>query len=881
MKKRILAAVTAAALTIPAVAAPVYYCPTSVFTAIAAETPESVTEGELTFYVYSDHAEVLKCEIGTKGHVTIPEEVNGVPVTVICTDAFYNTVVGVKGDSYMAMPDFTGVTIPDSVTTIKQDAFKDCENLKEVIGGNGVTSVGYSSFNGTGWLNDAKLNGTTLILGRVLINPGGIAGRYTVPDGITSIYEFAFSNECEYHVHTPESVTYSKKTNSNDLSYIKISALVLPDGFERIEGKAFKDITAPVGTVYNVGSSNKAGAIYVPKSVCYINASYVQNIKDIWYAGTEEEWKAIEINGTLPEDLNIRYNVEQVPASADEVSGDFNSRGYTMNEVHSLVADENYIYCVFNDHVVISGPVDKDISGELVIPEEIDGKPVTAIWDNAFKEMDITSVKGGSNIEAIGFGAFDDTPWLENAHKTAEMLMIGKVLVYPGGITGRYTVPEGVVSLYPCSFKWVLNSSEPYRDFTQMITNSVVLPEGMESIGSRAFYGSRVQTVYIPSSVNYIGYNALDTAAVIWYEGTEEEWKALTASSDIPEKTEVHFGAEAMPSVDYSITESGVIQHEAHSIRSDGVLDYAVYRDQATVIGLADKEYAGEIVIPAEIDGKPVTGIYSEAFKDSAITSVEIPDTVTGIFSGAFEGCTQLAEVKGGKNVSVLSCSDSAGSILNETPWYAEKVLSGEPIILGNVLIYAGPCTGDYVMPENITAVEYNAFEPYVKGKDGKYEKPDPSSVVFPDGIKYIPMYILGINEKVSDVYIPASVEKIEKSTFVFDEKEDKGVKDIWYAGTAAKWAEISAELKVPRYVTVHFGAKAIGDKNATVKVTGDANCDGKVNVADAVGVLQCIANASKYPLSDEGRINADCDGNPGITGTDAITIQKIDAGII
>ena len=63
-------------------------------------------------------------------------------------------------------------------------------------------------------------------------------------------------------------------------------------------------------------------------------------------------------------------------------------------------------------------------------------------------------------------------------------------------------------------------------------------------------------------------------------------------------------------------------------------------------------------------------------------------------------------------------------------------------------------------------------------------------------------------------------------------------------------------------------------------KLAGDANDDGKVNVADAVAVLQYVANKSKYPLSDQGAVNADCDGSEGITGTDAIYIQKIDAGI-
>ena len=86
--------------------------------------------------------------------------------------------------------------------------------------------------------------------------------------------------------------------------------------------------------------------------------------------------------------------------------------------------------------------------------------------------------------------------------------------------------------------------------------------------------------------------------------------------------------------------------------------------------------------------------------------------------------------------------------------------------------------------------------------------------------------------------------------------------------------------------VTSSNGTSATSDA-AVIKVSkpagkkGDANSDGKVNVADAVAVLQYIANKEKYPLTDEERENADCDGVAGITGGDAIAIQKADAGIL
>lgn len=65
-------------------------------------------------------------------------------------------------------------------------------------------------------------------------------------------------------------------------------------------------------------------------------------------------------------------------------------------------------------------------------------------------------------------------------------------------------------------------------------------------------------------------------------------------------------------------------------------------------------------------------------------------------------------------------------------------------------------------------------------------------------------------------------------------------------------------------------------------KLLGDANCDEKVTVADAVAILQSLGNKDKYALSAEGAANADC-YNPGdgITANDALAIQKLDAGVI
>ena len=59
-----------------------------------------------------------------------------------------------------------------------------------------------------------------------------------------------------------------------------------------------------------------------------------------------------------------------------------------------------------------------------------------------------------------------------------------------------------------------------------------------------------------------------------------------------------------------------------------------------------------------------------------------------------------------------------------------------------------------------------------------------------------------------------------------------------------------------------------------TKQIKGDANCDGGVDMADVVFIMQCLANPDKYKLTDIGRINADMDGN-GVTVGDAQAIQR------
>ena len=56
----------------------------------------------------------------------------------------------------------------------------------------------------------------------------------------------------------------------------------------------------------------------------------------------------------------------------------------------------------------------------------------------------------------------------------------------------------------------------------------------------------------------------------------------------------------------------------------------------------------------------------------------------------------------------------------------------------------------------------------------------------------------------------------------------------------------------------------------------GDTNCDGTVELADAILIMQGLANPNKYVITDQGKANGDVDtATKGLTSNDALFIQE------
>lgn len=99
---------------------------------------------------------------------------------------------------------------------------------------------------------------------------------------------------------------------------------------------------------------------------------------------------------------------------------------------------------------------------------------------------------------------------------------------------------------------------------------------------------------------------------------------------------------------------------------------------------------------------------------------------------------------------------------------------------------------------------------------------------------------------------------------------------DLFKGGTAPVSTTATTTAK-PVSTTTSTTTKAAG-----ATLLGDANVDKKVTVADAVAILQSIANKDKYALTPTGAANADCfDPGDGVTAKDALAIQHLDAKAI
>lgn len=80
---------------------------------------------------------------------------------------------------------------------------------------------------------------------------------------------------------------------------------------------------------------------------------------------------------------------------------------------------------------------------------------------------------------------------------------------------------------------------------------------------------------------------------------------------------------------------------------------------------------------------------------------------------------------------------------------------------------------------------------------------------------------------------------------------------------------------------TTTAAATTTSAQTAEKRLPGDANCNGEIGVEDAVLLCRVLAQDTTAKLTDQGWLNADCDGESGVTGNDVTMILRVIAKMV
>mgnify|MGYP002517594936 FL=1 len=180
------------------------------------------------------------------------------------------------------------------------------------------------------------------------------------------------------------------------------------------------------------------------------------------------------------------------------------------------------------------------------------------------------------------------------------------------------------------------------------------------------------------------------------------------------------------------------------------------------------------------------------------------------------------------------------------------------------------------------TRIDYDQEKSFT---DGKNEAHISEPVKYDDnGTYYIEISWINCDFYGSRVYQFGLLNKMNPETFdtVWDSTNDYSYSDLISFEDDNDAAALTD--KVTAYVDgeLIWGVEPDGTTPKTTDNTedktlyGDANCDGNVDISDAVLIKCFLINSKKYSLSAQGKKNADVQGNVnGINAQDAVAIQK------
>lgn len=652
MKKSRLAAVLTAGMTI--LSCLLNLCVFTVntdFTAYATDDTEG-TYGNLQYETKDGYVVITNCD-ASMTEIKIPSEIDGMTVKKIGWRAFYecenltsvtipDSVTEIGYASFMECESLTGVTIPDSVTSIGGCAFEYCTNLETVKMSDNIEYIGDDAFTGTIWY-DKKISKDPLIVFNHRVFDGkNCTGKVIIPDGVTIIAEDAFS-KCSTitDITFPDTLVTIKYCAFQECD--ALTGVTFPDSLLNIEREAFSECTAmrsiaiPSSVKFIGGEAFSGcsalseisfkGKVEKIEESAFRGIGYITDLSgDIYFNGSNDEWK--KLGGAYTFGLMgevVTFNdgtfVEEPPLKISlKEEGTYAVHGYFGND------------------------------GIVIIPDEIDGIPVTTISNYAFMlgagsdNSDHEVIILGKNIKDIEpHGLMSakrvladyDNPYFCNKDGvlfTSDMKELVSYPHYEYFYTEEYNVPSSVEVIRSFAFSWAdigcVTISSPKITLEEMaFLYSNILEVNIQSLNisleTFIFYDCiGPQKLVMNGNISY------DNAPIMGEELTAFDFfKFGSINCEI-------FGAKGSDAEKFAeSTEKPFIEigsDDDYSLVSNYVEVYGLYRDHAEFIALKywDYESDEDFCIPEEMEGLPVTSVRANAFSNSIYLGNVLPKSI-------------------------------------------------------------------------------------------------------------------------------------------------------------------------------------------------------------------------------------------------------------
>ena len=559
--------------------------------------PTALTDPDGAFiYTTVKGAVAIKQYIGPGGSVTIPDKINGLTVT---------SIGGFSGCTQV-----TGITIPTSVTHIENFAFDGCSGLTKVMIPASVSFIGWGPFMYCTGLVSITVDGANPAfcssadgvlfskdMTKLVSYPAGREGGYVIPDGVTYFGVSAFMGCSKLTaVAIPESTT-SLLNGSVFRDCTALATVTLPKSLTLIGSYQFQGCTSLI-------------SMTIPAKVATFNTMpfrHCKNLKALHFLGDAPALGERVFEG--PDNLTV-YFLPTAKGWGKEFGGrptapwDPNNP-FTFTTENGAVTITKYI-----------GP-----GGDVVIPDKINGLPVTVLGDWAMDGCcKVTSLKIPGSVTSIGalfFGFFDGrdckSVTIDEANPAyssdADGVILSKdktklIKCLPNKV-GAYAIPDSVASIETFAFHGC-------RELTD-----ITIPATVRTIGDYAFgHCTGIRNIAISPGVTRIG-----TSAFYYCTALSKAAIPATVNSIGDNPYRCCFGLTSI-TVDTA--------NPAFSSGDDGVL--------------FDKAKAAIVMCPP---GK--VGAYV------------IPDSVTQMKPGAFRGCGKLTEIKLPAKLETISSRGFAG----------------------------------------------------------------------------------------------------------------------------------------------------------------------------------------------------------------------------